>query len=250
MSRFWLVFGLVFLLFVAGFTAASWLKSSSGEGVWFFVVLSALPSFYYLVKSAGLRRSVLILFSLSAFSFFVEGFGVVSGFPYGFFSYTDKMGGLVFGLVPWTVPFAWIPLVLASATLAGLFFRNAFFFLAASAVFLVLMNLMIDPAASSVGLWVWSNPGAYYGVPASNFAGWFAAGTVGSTMYYLLSKGNLPGKHQIAPAKLMFSALLMLAFWTGITVSLMLAFPAFLGFLMVGLILRVFYQHRSRGSAV
>jgi putative membrane protein len=35
-------------------------------------------------------------------------------------------------------------------------------------------DLTVDPISSTLqGLWVWTTPGAYFGVPISNFFGWF-----------------------------------------------------------------------------
>jgi bisanhydrobacterioruberin hydratase len=39
---------------------------------------------------------------------------------------------------------------------------------------MVAIDLLIDPlAANSLGYWRWIETGAYYGVPARNFLGWF-----------------------------------------------------------------------------
>jgi putative membrane protein len=40
---------------------------------------------------------------------------------------------------------------------------------------MVAIDLLIDPlAANRLGYWRWIDTGAYYGVPARNFLGWFA----------------------------------------------------------------------------
>ena len=39
---------------------------------------------------------------------------------------------------------------------------------------MVMWDLTVDPISSTLqGLWVWTTPGAYFGVPISNFFGWF-----------------------------------------------------------------------------
>lgn len=39
---------------------------------------------------------------------------------------------------------------------------------------MVMWDLTIDPISSTLqNIWVWVNPGAYFGVPVSNYFGWF-----------------------------------------------------------------------------
>jgi putative membrane protein len=48
-----------------------------------------------------------------------------------------------------------------------------------AAAWMTAIDLVIDPlAANQLGYWRWVERGAYYGIPASNFAGWFAASLV------------------------------------------------------------------------
>lgn len=43
-----------------------------------------------------------------------------------------------------------------------------------AAFIMVMWDLSVDPISSTLqGLWVWTYPGAYFGVPISNFFGWF-----------------------------------------------------------------------------
>ena len=43
-----------------------------------------------------------------------------------------------------------------------------------AAFIMVMWDLTVDPISSTLqGLWVWTTPGAYFGVPISNFFGWF-----------------------------------------------------------------------------
>jgi len=53
-------------------------------------------------------------------------------------------------------------------------------------------DLVLDPLGTSSGMWVWSEPGGYFGTPLSNFAVWFLVGAVmcGS---YLLTERPAPG---------------------------------------------------------
>jgi putative membrane protein len=43
-----------------------------------------------------------------------------------------------------------------------------------AAFIMVMWDLTVDPISSTLqGLWVWTYPGDYFGVPISNFFGWF-----------------------------------------------------------------------------
>jgi putative membrane protein len=43
-----------------------------------------------------------------------------------------------------------------------------------AAALLTATDLLIDPLGSgALGFWRWSTPGLYFGVPLSNFVGWF-----------------------------------------------------------------------------
>jgi uncharacterized membrane protein len=115
--------------------------------------------------------------------YIMEALGVRTGFPFGQYAFTDGMGPKLFsvpllmgpaylgmGYIAWTM--ARVILTSGSAdTLSGL--RVATLPLAASFV-MVAWDLSIDPALSTVGrYWTWPHGGAYFGVPVSNFLGWY-----------------------------------------------------------------------------
>jgi len=143
-----------------------------------FVLLLALPSFLALLRWLGWRQGVLCLLVLGAFAVGIETLAVYTGFPYGQFAHGEKIGAKLFGAVPWTVPFAWTPLVLAALALASRakrkskasFPRAAVLLL--GALVLVAIDLLLDPAAVAQGFWEYKYPSAYYGVPLSKLAGW------------------------------------------------------------------------------
>ena len=79
-----------------------------------FVVIFALPSFLATLRWLGARRGAAALVALGAFAFFIETLALNTGVPYGAFSYGEKIGAKLPGGVPWTVAFAWAPLILGS----------------------------------------------------------------------------------------------------------------------------------------
>ncbi len=171
-----------------------------------FVVLFALPSYASLWKWAGARRCLQVLVILGAFALGIETLAVVTGWPYGGFSYGQSIGAKVAGLVPWSVPFAWTPLVLgthalttrllntassaqgARATQARAMGARAL----AGALALVMADLVLDPGAVHQKFWLYDAGGLYYGVPASNYFGWMLSGFVGHAMLQILLSTTQP----------------------------------------------------------
>ena len=116
--------------------------------------------------------------------YFMEVIGVHTGFPFGHYYFTDGMGPKLFlvplligpaylgmGYVAWTTARVILSPDDTSGELAGT--RAVMFPLAASFI-MVAWDFAIDPALSTVGhYWVWPQGGAYFGVPVSNFLGWY-----------------------------------------------------------------------------
>ncbi|NEU59251.1 carotenoid biosynthesis protein [Halorussus sp. MSC15.2] len=125
------------------------------------------------------RRAGLGLFAVAAYSYAVEYVGVHYGVPYGEFSYQLELGPMVGG-VPVGLPVFFLPLVVNSYLLVVLLLPRAGWLrrtLAALGVVLV-VDLVLDPAAVGLGFWRYDGGGVYYGVPLSNFAGWVLSGLV------------------------------------------------------------------------
>ena len=111
----------------------------------------------------------------------MENLGVRTGFPFGHYYFTDGMGPKLF-VVPLLMGPAYMGMGYLAWTLGRLILspRDA---LAGSRVVTVPMtasfimvawDLVIDPTLSTIGrYWIWPQGGAYFGVPATNFLGWY-----------------------------------------------------------------------------
>lgn len=67
-----------------------------------------------------------------------------------------------------------------------------------AAFIMVMWDLIMDPVASTVlSQWVWQSPGAYFGVPITNFFGWF----VTVFIFYQIFALYLSKYDQIQPQK-------------------------------------------------
>jgi len=128
------------------------------------------------------RRAALALVALTAYAFGIELFGVATGWPYGEFAYLIELGPMLAGEVPLGLPVFFFPLVVNSyllvVLLAGPRARSRVFRLLAVAATVVWMDVVLDPAAVALGFWEYYPPGAYHGVPLSNYAGWVLSAVV------------------------------------------------------------------------
>jgi putative membrane protein len=113
-------------------------------------------------------------------SFSFENFSILTGFPFGFYHYSPSLGMLT---VPLVIIFAYFAIGylswVLSHVLTGQYSKKLegkqIFIVPFIAAFLMVMwDLTVDPNSSTLqGMWVWTYPGAYFGVPISNFLGWF-----------------------------------------------------------------------------
>jgi putative membrane protein len=230
------------IISTASLFLSSWLVANVdiGESVtWvsaFFILILAIPSYYYWLKWLPLRTGTLILLFLGIFPIMIESIGIATGFPYGGFHYTDEMGFKIFGLVPWSVAFAFGPLVIGSFTLASSATRNPKTALLLGALLLVTFDLILDPAAVVLSIWVWDNPGPYYGIPITNYIGWLLTGYIVCILLHALTANDLKELTRF-PRELSLSLLLTVAFWTGYSLWVQLLIPVLIGIGMIAVLL-------------
>ncbi|MFB6129986.1 MAG: bisanhydrobacterioruberin hydratase [Salinigranum sp.] len=127
------------------------------------------------------RRAGAVLLALTAYAYGIEFLGVSTGWPYGAFGYGVALGPTIAG-VPVALPVFFLPLVLNASLLSRLLLgaradRRAIR-VPVTVGLVVAIDLVLDPGAVALGFWTFAAGGAYYGVPASNYAGWVLSGTV------------------------------------------------------------------------
>ncbi len=193
------------------------------------IFLLALPSYIALVKWLGLLRGLLILIVFSLIPLIVEIFAIYSGFPYGIFSYSPTLGPKVLNLVPWTMPFAYLPILLGALSLSCSYAgtKNSTRILAATAL-IVLSDLVIDPAAVRAGFWIWDQTGHYYGIPVSNFIGWGCTGLLYSFIFWNVVD-HLRPDHSCPPRMMSVSLFLIVCLGTGFSIHESLIIPVIIG---------------------
>jgi uncharacterized membrane protein len=130
-----------------------------------------------------------------------ENLSIVTGFPFGWYHYSDAMGPKLF-LVPSQIGPAYFGVGYLSWTLARAILGDedtrlagllSFATPAIASFIMVSWDLTIDPMMSTIaGSWVWHNGGSYFGVPLSNFLGWYL------TVYVFFQCFALYARRQVA----------------------------------------------------
>jgi len=186
-----------------------------------FPILFALPCFWWLIKEYTFQ-GIYVLLSLSVFALIIETIGLVTGIPYGHFSYGEMFDLTLFGITPIIVPFGWVPIVV------GAYFATAFFKMLPKYhyfVFLLILlatDALVDPAAVGLSFWNYHPQGVYYAVPVSNYLGWILSGSVG----YVLIRNALG---YVKDQHMLYLFLLLLFYWTGVALGLGFVLPGSIG---------------------
>lgn len=150
------------------------------------IALNVLSSTIFALLHGALRYSVRGI--LAFFAIFlvltgvVENLGVLTGFPFGTYYFTSVMGPKLF-VVPLFLSLAYLGMAYVSWALACIILGGSRPSLEGVSVFavpivagflMVAWDLAMDPVWSTiVHTWVWKRGGAYFGVPVSNFLGWY-----------------------------------------------------------------------------
>lgn len=183
-----------------GQTAFQW--SMAGGGV-VYMVLGAAAVAIYAYRTLGLRSTLAFMLPSVFLSLGSELLGTSTGFPFGHYSYLSGLGYKIGGLVPFTIPLSWFYVGLVSYLIAraGLdvdqkpSWLSHMGAIALGALLLTTWDFVLDPAMSQTTLpfWYWQQPGAFFGMPYQNFAGWMGTGALFMTVAALLWK-NTPLK--------------------------------------------------------
>lgn len=129
------------------------------------------------------RRTALLVGVILLIAWAVEYIGHTTGFPFGGYAYTDIMQPQIGG-VPLLVPVAWLMMLPPAWAVAHLLtrhldgWRGYTAFVVVSALAFTAWDLFLDPQMVAWDLWRWDQPGGYFGIPFSNYAGWLLASLV------------------------------------------------------------------------
>ncbi|GGE34986.1 hypothetical protein GCM10011391_12080 [Pullulanibacillus camelliae] len=129
----------------------------------------------------GFKSIIIFLIMTWVISNGLEGLSIQTGFPFGHYYYTVQSFNI------WHVPFIIMPAYFGmgymawtlSQVLNGQFGRKLkgiYLFLVpfVASFIMVMWDVVMDPIQSTINKsWIWRNGGHYFGVPISNYLGWF-----------------------------------------------------------------------------
>ncbi len=150
----------------------------------FFTPLLTLLAFVFAIlhsyQNLGWKQALLLLVLTFGVSLLFECVGVATGWVYGPYHYTDKLGAKFLGLVPLLIPVAWFMMTYPSyviATLLTPIIKSTWLWrlvvAAVGAIIMTAWDLAMDPMMVAGGHWIWEQAGAYFGIPLQNFWGWW-----------------------------------------------------------------------------
>jgi lycopene beta-cyclase len=221
-----------------------------GEGVFPWMaslgVIIQLAAVLFSLRTAWPWRRILAsLAAIAAFTWAVEFLGSATGFPFGDYSYTQAMQPQLGG-VPVIIPLAWGMMLIPAWAVSQVILQPyhsrlgsayPFIFAAVSGLAFTAWDLYLDPQMVARGLWEWDSAaggsfaggsfaGGYFGIPWSNYLGWWVSSTL---LTLLLRPVNLP-----AAPLLMIYTLTWLFQAMGLGVFWGQSGPALTGFIGMG----------------
>ncbi|PAQ14749.1 hypothetical protein CD798_09510 [Bacillaceae bacterium SAOS 7] len=169
---FWYVCGVILLSFDL---LPSWLEWSNAV----FLMLAGGLAIIYFIKLFNRKNALLISSVIFISTFFIEFSGSAYGVLFGEYYYTDRFAPNLFN-VPIAIGFAWLMVMATSHVLAKrIVSQSGLLYALMGSAIAVIIDLIIDPVAYQIKqYWIWEGSGLYYGIPFSNFLGWFAVAFV------------------------------------------------------------------------
>lgn len=151
-------------------------------------------SFALLLMGRNLQSLQLYVFIFFAFvvGVGVELIGVHTGYLFGDYAYGESLG-VKFYDVPIIIGINWGMLVIISASVAQRFQMNKFLQAVVASLFMLLLDVLIEPVAVESDYWTWEGDV----IPLFNFVCWFGVALLLQFVYFGL---NLAEKNKVATA--------------------------------------------------
>jgi len=192
---------------------------------WVGTLFMSLAAALALMHTSSRARIALLAGGVAGY--LIEVLGVYTGIPFGGYHYTQAFAPLAFH-VPVVMIAAWLVLAGYAAALLVPLIGHGLRSVVLGAAALTLIDFVLDPvAAGPMDLWRWDAPGAYYGIPWTNFAGWYGAGALVMAVVF---RG---GPTSWDNAALRWVGLSIVAFFTAVAMGAGLLIPGALGLLLI-----------------
>lgn len=225
----------------------TWGDGTIPIGVTVASLLQGVAVFHIVQSQWGWQRSLATFAGVAVITWLAEFIGHSTGLPFGFYHYTDVLQPQVGG-VPLLIPVAWFMLLPSSWVMAQMIvgdptksLSHRLAFIAMSAVALTAWDLFLDPQMVGWNFWQWDQPGAYFGIPLQNYAGWLIVAAI-------VTAAVNPKELNIMPLALVYGVVWFLQSF-GQAIFWSQPGPAFFGFLgMGGIMIFAYWRHRERNA--
>ncbi|MGY0287491.1 MAG: carotenoid biosynthesis protein [Candidatus Methanodesulfokora washburnensis] len=180
--------GISLALLTAGYAVNAILPAAGirGPADLALLILFLLSMIFMLPFSA---KIVLLPIIGSFIGFLFEYIGLSYGFPFGSYSYL-KLEKYSIYRVPVPVIVAW-GIYLYTCYLASTFLIRGKRRILIVPLLMVLLDMAVDPVMVEQGVWAWREKGLWFGVPLSNFLGWFTVSLTAICLYLALSRDDM-----------------------------------------------------------
>ena len=152
-------------------------------GVLLFFAESKIHAF---VSRGGKFVTTFVLVVLPT-AFLVEYIGVHTGWPFGSYHYTEKLGWQLLD-VPVLIPLAWFMMMYPCWVIASKMGSTRWSRIAIASWLMAAWDLYLDPQMVNEGYWLWHDESGANttNIPISNFFGWLLASALIFTLLELL----------------------------------------------------------------
>lgn len=170
----------------------------------YMAVLPLLPIFMYAPSLGKARMGLFFVWgcAIGGASELTGTMGALTlggvALPFGAYEYTHWLGPKFGGHVPYFIPLSWFAMSIVSLDLAYRVVSSRWAILLTSAAFMTLWDVSLDPAMNHVfPFWTYEVDGFFYGMPLSNWVGWFVVSLLIMISYELM--GGLKALSRWAP---------------------------------------------------
>ncbi len=167
-----------------------------------YVVLGAIAALLHVGARLGWRRTLPMFVVASGVALGSELLGTSTQLPFGEYQYTALLGTRILGLVPFPIPISWYYMIVGSLAIAGRLLvarddnATKWKWSLVGGLILVAWDVSMDPAMVKTLHWIWGDgdlftrsglpapvvafftKDVFYGMPLSNWFGWFGTGVI------------------------------------------------------------------------
>lgn len=149
-------------------------------------------SLFHMAYTQGWHATLWLLATCVVLAGSVELIGVLTGFPFGSYEYTERLGPKFLGHVPYIIPPSWFMMLYPSLHLSFMLGVPRWAVPLMASALLTWWDVAMDaavstsrdnPGTAAFVYWFWNTEGVFYGMPLQNWAGWFGTGLLLSWVY-------------------------------------------------------------------